>query len=228
MWTTRREALHYHKKLLLAIVLFISTCMYIHDGCKSLLTVPACEKAPQANRVPVSKMNICTCQRSNDTFTECAYIIIFVTSMTALYTVQNLLYIVNLQKVQIQITFFLTLKYFEANSLYWGETFLGNVTCPISNAYQWHCWGVALGVWCLHCHNEMLSSPLPGGVASCLSLSLRVSTPHLEPFCTSYPESSAATLPAQGSDFENSSMPCRHNDILTQWFAYIYPTALTI
>jgi hypothetical protein len=75
--------------------------------------------------------------------------------------------------------------------------------------YQWHCWWVVLGAQYLQHRNEMLNS-LPAGVASCLSLSLKVLALHLVLFCMSCPVSSAVSLPAQGNDFGNSSMPYKY------------------
>jgi hypothetical protein len=75
--------------------------------------------------------------------------------------------------------------------------------------YQWHCWRVVLVVRYPQRRNEKLNW-LPAGVASCLSLSLKVSTLHLVLVCTSCPVSTAVSLPAQGNDFENSSMPYKH------------------
>jgi hypothetical protein len=100
------------------------------------------------------------------------------------------------------------------DTLGWGGAFLGNVLimlCVTGMAYRWRCWWVVLGVWYLHCHNEILLCLRPGGAVSCLNLNLRVSTRHSMPFCMSCPESSEVSQPALESDFGNSSMPCEHN-----------------
>lgn len=82
------------------------------------------------------------------------------------------------------------------------------MSCP-NITYQWHCWRVVLGSWYPQRRNEKLNS-LPAGVASCLSLSLKVLALHLVLACMRCPVSSAVSLPAQGNDFENSSMPYKY------------------